>query len=241
MRILITNDDSISAKGLLPLAQWAQKLGDVTVIVPKYEQSGKSHGIEIHKAFEVKQVDFAPGITAYTVDSTPADCIRYAILGMKEKYDLVISGINRGLNIGRDVIYSGTAGAIFEANALGVPALAFSTSPSYYEHAVEHMDEIFNYIVQNRLMEKNDLYNINIPDHPQGFRITRQGGPYYSDDFEPLENDMKMPRGKDVFTPSNTRDLDTDAVLVHHLISISPLTIDRTNLAVYAQLQELND
>ena len=171
MRILITNDDSISAKGLLPLAQWAQKLGEVTVLVPKYEQSGKSHGIEIHKSFEVKQVDFAPGITAYTVDSTPADCVRYAILGMKEKFDLVISGINRGLNIGRDVIYSGTAGAIFEANALGVPALAFSTSPSYYDRAVEHMDEIFQYIVRNRLMEKNDLYNINIPDDPVGFRI----------------------------------------------------------------------
>ena len=241
MRILITNDDSISAKGLLPLAQWAQKLGEVTVLVPKYEQSGKSHGIEIHKSFEVKQVDFAPGITAYTVDSTPADCVRYAILGMKEKFDLVISGINRGLNIGRDVIYSGTAGAIFEANALGVPAIAFSTSPSYYDRAVEHMDEIFQYIMDNRLMEKNDLYNVNIPDDPVGFRITRQGGPYYSDEFESMENDMKMPRGKDVFKPSNTMDLDTDAVLVHHLISISPLTIDRTNLAVYHQLNALNE
>ena len=102
------------------------------------------------------------------------------------------------------------------------------------------MDEIFQYIMDHRLMEKNDLYNVNIPDDPVGFRITRQGGPYYSDDFESMENDMKMPRGKDVFIPSNTMDLDTDAVLVHHLISISPLTIDRTNLAVYAQLQQLN-
>ena len=241
MRILITNDDGIRAPGLLPLAQWAQRLGEVTVFAPKFEQSGKSHGIEIHKSFEVKQVDFAPGITAYTVDSTPADCVRYAILGMKEKFDLVISGINRGLNIGRDVIYSGTAGAIFEANALGVPAIAFSTSPSYYDRAVEHMDEIFQYIMDNRLMEKNDLYNVNIPDDPVGFRITRQGGPYYSDEFESMENDMKMPRGKDVFKPSNTMDLDTDAVLVHHLISISPLTIDRTNLAVYHQLTALNE
>ena len=119
MRILITNDDGINAKGLLPLAQWAQRLGDVTVIAPKVEQSGKSHGIEIHKAFEVKKVDFAPGIEAYSVDSTPADCVRIAILGMKKQFDLVISGINRGLNIGRDTIYSGTVGAIFEANALG--------------------------------------------------------------------------------------------------------------------------
>ena len=241
MRILITNDDGINAKGLLPLAQWAQRLGDVTVIAPKVEQSGKSHGIEIHKAFEVKKVDFAPGIEAYSVDSTPADCVRIAILGMKKQFDLVISGINRGLNIGRDTIYSGTVGAIFEANALGVPAVALSTSPSYYDRATSHLDEVYDFICSNRLMEKGELYNINIPDDPVGFRITRQGGPYYSDQFSAQENDMMMPCGIDVFRPSDTRDLDTDAVLVHHLISISPLTLDRTNLALYAQLQSLND
>ena len=241
MRILITNDDGINAKGLLPLAQWAQRLGDVTVIAPKVEQSGKSHGIEIHKAFEVKKVDFAPGIEAYSVDSTPADCVRIAILGMKKQFDLVISGINRGLNIGRDTIYSGTVGAIFEANALGVPAVALSTSPSYYDRATSHLDEVYDFICSNRLMEKGELYNINIPDDPVGFRITRQGGPYYSDQFAAQENDMMMPCGIDVFRPSDTRDLDTDAVLVHHLISVSPLTLDRTNLALYAQLQSLND
>ena len=242
MRILITNDDGIHARGLLPLAQWAQKLGEVTVIAPKFEQSGKSHGIEIHKAFEVKKVDLAPGIEAYSVDSTPADCVRIAILGMKKRFDLVISGINRGLNIGRDTIYSGTVGAIFEANALGVPAaLAFSTSPAYYDKALGHMDDVYNYICRNQLLEKGNLYNINIPDDPVGFRITRQGGPYYSDQFAPQENDMMLPCGIDVFQPSNTRDLDTDAVLVHHLISISPLTIDRTDRALYAQLTELND
>ena len=238
MRILITNDDGIQASGLLPLAQWAQKLGEVTVIAPKFEQSGKSHGIEIHKSFEMKKVDFAPGITAYALDSTPADCIRVAILGLKEKFDLVISGINRGLNIGRDTIYSGTVGAIFEANALGVPALAFSTSPAYYDKSLSHMDAIYDYICRNRLLEKGDLYNINIPECPVGFRITRQGGPYYSDKFDFQENDMVMPCGIDVFKSSNTKDLDTDAVLVHHLISISPLTIDRTNWEVYHQLRK---
>ena len=241
MRILITNDDGIHARGLLPLAQWAQKLGEVTVIAPKFEQSGKSHGIEIHKAFEVKKVDLAPGIEAYSVDSTPADCVRIAILGMKKQFDLVISGINRGLNIGRDTIYSGTVGAIFEANALGVPALAFSTSPAYYDKSLSHMDAIYDYICRNRLLEKGDLYNINIPECPVGFRITRQGGPYYSDKFDFQENDMVMPCGIDVFKSSNTKDLDTDAVLVHHLISISPLTIDRTDRELYAQLTALND
>jgi 5'-nucleotidase len=163
-----------------------------------------------------------------------------AILGMKKQFDLVISGINRGLNIGQDTIYSGTVGAIFEANALGVPALAFSTSPAYYDKAVGHMDEIYDFICRNELMKYNNLYNINIPDDPVGFRITRQGGPYYSDKFEFQENDMVMPCGIDVLRSSNTKDLDTDAALVHHLISLSPLTLDRTNLAVYGNLKDLN-
>ena len=97
MKILITNDDSISSEVLLPLARWAKQLGEVTVVVPKYEQSGKSHCIEIRKAFEVKQVPFAdPDIKAYTVDSSPADCVRFALEGMQTTFDFVISGINRG-------------------------------------------------------------------------------------------------------------------------------------------------
>ena len=240
MRILITNDDGINAAGLLPFAQWAQRFGEVTVFAPKVEQSGKSHGIEIHKAFEVKKVDFAPGITAYAVDSTPADCVRIAILGMKMEFDLVISGINKGLNIGQDIIYSGTAGAIFEANALGVPAIAFSTSPTYYDRAPRHLDEIYDYICRNQLLQKCSLYNVNIPDDPVGYRITRQGGMYYSDNFGRLENDMFLPQGIDVFKSSNNMELDTDAVLVGHYISISPLTLDRTNSKVYDSLQNLN-
>ena len=131
MRILVTNDDSVSASGLLPLVRFCQTLGDVTVVVPKFEQSGKSHGIELHKSFECKQVQLAEDLTVWTVDSTPADCVRFAILGLKLQFDLVISGINRGFNIGADQIYSGTVGAACEAIALGVPAVALSTSPAY--------------------------------------------------------------------------------------------------------------
>lgn len=240
MRILITNDDGIQASGLLPLAQWASKLGEVTVIAPKVEQSGKSHGIEIHKPFEVKKIDFAPGITAYSLNSTPADCIRFAVLGLHEHFDLVISGINRGLNIGQDIIYSGTVGAIFEANALGIPAIAFSTSPSYYEKAISHLDEIYHYLCSNGLTEKCRLLNINIPDDPVGYRITRQGGPYYSDRFLPQEQDLYMPNGIDIFSPSGSNEYDTDAVLVGHYISIMPLTIDRTDWNLYHQLLPLN-
>ena len=120
MNILITNDDSVTASQLLPLIRWCQKLGDVTTVVPMVEQSGKSHGIEIHKPFAYRQVELAPGVTVTAVDSTPADCVRFAVLGLKKQYDLVISGINRGFNIGADVMYSGTVAAVIEAAVLGL-------------------------------------------------------------------------------------------------------------------------
>lgn len=239
MRILITNDDSISSAVLLPLAKWAQKLGEVTVVVPKVEQSGKSHGIELHQAFEVKPVEF-DGIEAYTVDSTPADCVRYAVLGMKRQFDLVISGINRGLNIGMDVMYSGTAGAIFEAAALGIPAVALSTDPKSFEPALSQLDTVLQFFIDNKLMEKCSLYNVNFPLEFKGIRVTRQGGPFYSDDFEPIGNDLYMPRGKCVYEYSGDFTLDTDAAL-NGYVSISPMTVVRTQMDVYRQLQYLNE
>ncbi len=235
MRILITNDDSISSPVLLPLARWAQKFGQVTVFAPKYEQSGKSHGIEIHKAFEVKSYDLYPGIEAYTVDSTPADCVRIAVLGMKKQFDLVISGINKGLNIGLDISYSGTVGAIFEAACLGIPAVAISTDPTGFDWSVSRLDAVAEYFKTHRLMEKCSLYNVNIPTGGEEIRITRQGGPYYSDQFS-FADDMATPHGIDVFAPTPCDDIDTDCVLRCGNISISPLTLEKTDLCVFESL-----
>ncbi len=239
MRILITNDDSISSPVLLPLAKWAQKLGEVTVFAPKVEQSGKSHGIEIHKAFEVKKYDLHPGIEAYTVDSTPADCVRIAVLGMKKQFDLVISGINNGLNIGLDISYSGTVGAIMEAACLGIPAIALSTQPGGFDHALSKLDEIYDFFVQHDLLSRHSLYNVNIPKGGAQIRITRQGGAYYSDNFV-FENDMATPHGIDVFAPCACDNIDTDCVLRCKHISISPLTLEKTNLQVFESLAKLN-
>ena len=239
MRILITNDDGIYAAGVRPLVKWAQTKGEVVVIAPKVEQRAKSHGIEIHKSFEAKQVDLLPGVTAWAVDSTPADCVRLAILGLHMKFDLVISGINRGLNIGRDIMYSGTVSAVFEAGNLGVNAMAVSTSPAYYENAAAEMDKIWDYFVKHDLFSKNMMYNVNIPTGGSNiFRVTRQGGNYFSDNFKPEENDMYLPCGIDVFTACANSEFDTDAVLVDRVNSVMPLTLDRTDLNLYKALKE---
>lgn len=235
MRILVTNDDGLHASQLLPLIRWCRKLGDVTAVVPKVEQSGKSHSIEIHKPFEATQVELEPGITVWAVDSTPADCVRFAVLGLDLHFDLVISGVNRGLNIGSDAMYSGTVGAACEAVNLGIQAIALSTPPKYYDHATDHLDQVFDYIRQRNLLSMNDLYNVNIPADPKEIRITRQGGPYYSDDFPAIGNDLYRPTGKPIWVDRNDDTLDTDATL-HGYITITPLTIDKTNYEVYQKL-----
>ncbi len=238
MRILVTNDDSVSASGLLPLVRFCQTLGEVMVVVPKFEQSGKSHGIELHKSFECKQVKLADDVTAWTVDSTPADCVRFAILGLKEKFDLVISGINRGFNIGSDQIYSGTVGAACEAIALGVPAIALSTCPEYYANAHEQLASVWAFVQEKRLLELHPLYNINIPPEGKGFLFTHQGGPYYSDEFPHVGNDMYRPTGVLVYENRKDLTLDTDCVMAGY-VSIMPMTYDKTHWEIYNKLQSL--
>ncbi len=241
MRILVTNDDSISSPVLLPLAKWAKQFGEVTVVVPKFEQSGKSHCIEIHKAFEVVPVDFDdPDIKAYTVDSSPADCVRYAIEGMKLTFDFVLSGINRGLNIGIDMLYSGTVGAVFEAAAFGIPAVALSTEPGGFEEAMAALDELKDFFEKHDLLTKNSIYNINIPIASKGIRITRMGHRYFSDDFLPQKNNLFLPTGKSVWKDNGDYSIDTNAVLTGYT-SVLPLTLDRTNTKVYEELSVINN
>ena len=242
MRILIVNDDGVKAKELVPLIRWCAKLGEVTVFVPKYEQSGKSHSFEIHTPFEIKRVDLEPGVETWTVDSSPADCVRVAVLGFKRQFDLVISGVNRGFNLGSDTMYSGTVGAASEAVNLGMRAIALSTPFDYYDNvgATPHLDRVFGFIQKHGLLEKHNFYNINIPPEPKGIRITRQGGQYYSDDFLPVGDDLYRPTGKPVWVDRGDDTLDTDATL-HGYISITPMTPDKTHRGAFEELVGLGE
>ena len=238
MRILITNDDGLNASQLVPLIKWWQRHGEVTVFVPKVEQSGKSHSFQIREPFEVKQVELEPGLTVWSVDSTPADCVRIAVLGMEMQFDLVVSGVNRGLNMGADIMYSGTVAAASEAVNLGMNALALSTNPENYDHATDALDTVWAYIQENDLFRHNRLYNVNMPASPKGIRITRQGGPYYSDDFPYIGNDLYKPMGKPIWEDSGDETLDTDATMAGY-ITITPMTIDRTNWDIFRKLNQL--
>ena len=231
MKICITNDDGIFSEGITILTEWAKKLGEVTIVAPKTQQSGKAHSIEIHDAFEVKQVEHPTGVRAFSVDSTPADCVRVALTAMNESFDIVFSGINCGYNLGREIIYSGTVGAALEAGMQQTKGVAFSTGFDTFEGAQKHLDTAWDYIMQNNLLSKSDVWNVNIPEEPSSeIRMTHQGGRFFSDDFI-WDGNMLRSNGQNIWQPTANPHLDTNAVLHDRCISITPLTTDKTNWA----------
>lgn len=238
MKILITNDDGFMSPVLPLLAKWAQKLGEVTIAAPKVEQSGKSQAIHFTREIEITKVEIAPDLFGYAVDSTPADCVRFGVHGLKQKYDLILSGINRGYNLGDDIVYSGTCGAIFEGSRMGINGLAISADIDKLMEAPNSLDMIWDYIQKNSLYEYNMLYNVNIPPCPNEIRITKQGGIYYNDTFIHSNGNMYVQSG-DIWQDSGD-DPSTDINSVRqNAISITPLIASRTEMNVFNKLKAL--
>lgn len=235
MRILIVNDDGISSPVLPLVAKWAQKLGQVTVVAPKTEQSGRSQAIDFKNAVEIKKVELLEGVDAYAVDSTPADCVRFAVMGLKTKYDLILSGINIGYNLGDDIAYSGTIGAILEGARMGMCGIAISADADYFLSSVKYLDMIYDWFEENGLLDKNLLYNVNIGHKVSDIKITRQGGIYYTDDFEYLGDDKYIQVGEPLKREFVDLNVDIDAV-ENDIISVTPLTASKTNFEVYNEL-----
>ena len=238
MKVLITNDDGILAPALPALIAFVQGFAsEVVVVAPKVEQSGKSHAIDFTRPIEIKQIDIAENARCYSMDSTPADCVRFAVLGLKEKFDLVISGINRGYNLGKDIVYSGTAGAVFEAARLGIAGIAVSTGFEAFTSALASLPALLTYFKENALLDHHSWFNVNIPERaPHGIRITRQGGIYFTDDFKQIAPDVF----EQVGAPAEQIDLDPNAdiiALTSGFISITPLAASRTDFSVIEKLR----
>ena len=232
MKILITNDDGIEAPGLKYLVEWAKNIGKVSVFAPKTQQSAKSQSIEIHGTYEVKKVDIFDGIEAYSVDSTPADCVRIAVLGMKKQFDLVLSGINCGPNLGADIHYSGTVGACFEAAMSGIKAIAVSTAYNHFENAVKNIDRVYKEIQSRRMFDFAEIINVNFPEKGEEILITKMGPAIYSDEFEFLPDGTVKPCLVCLYKGTRNLELDTDAVMTGH-ISITPIRCDMTDNTAY--------
>ena len=167
-RILITNDDGISADGIRKLAEIARGFGEVTVVAPDTQRSAASHHCIFNRPLILKAYDFSmEGVKAYTLDGTPADCARVGIFAVSgSRPDIVLSGINHGYNISSDIQYSGTVGAALEAAFLGVHAIAVSYG-NFSFNATDIVDRCLPGLLEE-YMEKplpaNQIWNINIPD-----------------------------------------------------------------------------
>ena len=166
MKILIVNDDSISAPGIEVLARAAAKFGDVWVVAPATQCSAMSQRMTLRETLELRKCpDFPVEVRgAWSVSGSPVDCVKVALTNvMAEKPDLVLSGINNGYNVGFDTAYSGTLGAAFEAARNGLPAIALSTANDSHLAAVEpHLEGVLRELMGEKLAE-GEVWNVNFP------------------------------------------------------------------------------
>ena len=239
-RVLITNDDGIRSEGLRAMVMWCRKLGDVTVVAPKYEQSGRSQGIVLDRSFEVVRSDVFEdqGIEAYSIDASPADCVRFALDRFSDTYDMAFSGLNNGINLGHDIGYSGTVGAAFEANYAGIRAISVSTVSGNLRNAAKQLDNVWKFITDNDAFSVCSLFNINIPKDPKGIIFTEQGNIYYRDHFRSEGGDMYHAEFYISREKSGEPDpgIDIDALLLGYC-SVTPLTILRSDYEALARLR----
>lgn len=238
MRILLTNDDGIYAKGIEVLHEHLSKDHDVIVVAPETEQSAVGHAITLTDPLRVKSINRNGAFFGYAVKGTPADCVKLALNElMNPPPDLVVSGINLGANVGINVIYSGTVSAATEGTILGVPAIAVSINTFRdpdFGPAARFARLLVRQVKEHGLPPHTSL-NVNVPaiseSKIRGVRVTRQGVTRFVEKFDrridPRENVYYWQCGS---TPPLEEDGDTDAsALADDCISITPIHHDLTN------------
>lgn len=236
MKILVVNDDSIKAEGLKFLAEKAIKLGEVVIVAPKEEQSGRSHAINIRNGMRFSQIeDLVPGAKTYVVDSTPADCVRFATYYLQYDYDIVFSGVNDGFNLGEDIMYSGTVAGASEGALSKKQGIAFSTTHNDLSGAIKYFDMTIDYILNNKLLSKGCLYNINFPVEAKGIKLTHQGNTHFDTRFE-LNGMEVFPKGRPYFEKDYEKANSDVTAILNGYISITPITVNRTDYEVLKKL-----
>ena len=238
MRILLTNDDGIYAKGIEVLHEHLSKDHDVVVVAPETEQSAVGHAITLTDPLRVKSINRNGTFFGYAVKGTPADCVKLAINElMNPPPDLVVSGINLGANVGINVIYSGTVSAATEGTILGVPAIAVSINTFRdpdFQPAARFARLLVRQVKEHGLPPYTSL-NVNVPaiseSKIRGVLVTRQGVTRFVEKFDrrmdPRENVYYWQCGSN---PPLEEDGDTDAsALAQDCISITPIQHDLTN------------
>jgi 5'-nucleotidase len=234
MIILISNDDGIHAEGIVALERSLAALAEIYTVAPEREQTSMSHALTLHRPLRVREVD----ANRLAIDGTPTDCVKLALTGLLPvRPDLVVSGINKGPNLGDDIIYSGTVSAALEGALLGVPAIAVSlvTFERFDFKVAAEFTAALVQRVQQQGIPSEMLLNVNVPALPReqikGWRFTRQGKRHYSENIV----ERVDPRGKKYYWIGGddlgfAKDDGTDCMAVHEgYISVTPLQVDMTN------------
>ena len=245
--ILVTNDDGVHSPGLLSLFNAMRDLGEAYVVAPDRERSAVSHALTLHRPLKVEELRER----VFSINGTPTDCVAVGVNKiLPKKPTFVVSGINKGGNLGDDLTYSGTVSAAMESTIMGIPAFAVSlvtqkqnSLSCNFDAAAGIASGIGRYILKNSL-PYDTLLNVNVPDvlpeNIKGMKLTRQGKRIYDDSiqetFDPHgEKHYWIGGGK----PYWERGEDTDIQAVQdHCISITPIHLDLTN---YDALKFLKD
>ncbi|MDX9691304.1 MAG: 5'/3'-nucleotidase SurE [Acholeplasmataceae bacterium] len=233
MNILVVNDDGYQAPGLSILVRALAPFGDVYVSAPKDHQSAKSHAITIRSRIETFMSEPLFGSSAtLVVDGTPADAVRLGLKVFNVDFDLVVSGINYGTNIAKDILYSGTVAAAIEAKVLGINAIAISAPhtnlPYLYDETIKLMDEI----IEADLQEGEGILNINFPKdtyaRPKGVKMTVMGKRLQHAEYIKSEKpDVFHIKGSII----NYQEAENSDVTAYDegYISITPIMVERTH------------
>jgi 5'-nucleotidase len=245
--ILVCNDDGILSAGLTALADAVSAHGRVVVVAPDREQSAVSHALTLHRPLRIDEV----GVDRYTVDGTPTDCVNLAINAiLKSRPALVVSGINKGANLGDDVTYSGTVSAAMEGTLLGVPSIAVSQigrGSWDFTIAAEFAGRLVGRVLAEP-MPPDTLLNVNVPryddgESPAGVALTRMGKRRYGDAIV----EKVDPRGRKYYWIGGEElaFVEEDGTDFHACsrgqISVTPIHLDLTNYASFAALQRLEE
>ncbi len=234
MNVLISNDDGIFSEGLIALANSLCSDNNVLVLAPDGNRSASSHSLTINKALKLKKhEEFL--FNAYSLSGTPADCVKFAKLHFKEfKPDVVIAGINKGHNLGSDILYSGTVSIACEASFFGHVAFAFSTYNLTETEFTIHA-KIAKKIIENLLpySENGDIWNVNFPlfsqaEELKGVKITSLGKQLYTDRYEKLSDDEYKLVGEIKNHSENCEDCDIEWIKKGY-ITISPILFNKTD------------
>lgn len=231
MNILVVNDDGYNAKGIKLLANSLKKYGNVIVCGPESGRSASGHSIVLHDTLSFEFVEECDGIKWYKTSGMPADCVRLAVNLLDVEFDIVFSGVNNGLNIGTDIIYSGTVAAAREAMIEFIPAVAISTDFDSFKIVETELLSVLEKIFNEKLYSKEYVLNVNFPTmkyHKSiGYKFCRQGIKNFKTTFVLNSEGRYVNTDNDIVYDNNP---DTDVYLADKgYITIVPLKVEQTS------------